>query len=179
MSRLLALPLVALAAACTVPTFPGPAPDHATVCTRAMQAYDTAAWLYPVPRFSEDGTTPPPALSRAVGDVRSNGCLTSGNDLADLPAVAQQLQPFVIDNSGPAVRSTTVQLGIVTGITDEARVTAFVRSLGYRSRGVGAEGLGRRIFIGPFMTQSAVDQAIEVGRKAGFVAPIVAKHTQF
>lgn len=177
MSRLAALSLAALAAACTTP--PGTAPDHAAICERALSAYDTAAWLYPVPRFGDDGVTPPAALSRAVGDVRENGCLTSGEDLADLPAVAQRLKPFAMDTRGPEISETTVQLGIVTGINDEARVTDFVRALGYRSRGVGAEGLGRRLFVGPFTTQSAVDQAIAVGREAGFVAPIVAKHTRF
>ncbi len=172
--------LVAMLAACTAGTTraPGGTADRAT-CERAMQAYDTAAWLYPVQRLDDNETTPPAALSSAVGRVRDNGCLTSGEDLANLPALAERLAPFTIDNSGPATGPTTVQLGIVTGINDEGRVTDFVRSLGYRSRGIGAEGLGRRLFIGPLTTESAVTQALAVAREAGFIAPIVAKHTTF
>ena len=70
-----------------------------------------------------------------------------------------------------------VHLGIVTGISDEALVTRYFRGLGYRSRGIGAEGLGRRIYIGPFTTQGAADQALAVAREAGFIAPYVAKYT--
>jgi hypothetical protein len=72
-----------------------------------------------------------------------------------------------------------VHLGIVTGIGDEAFVTRHFRGLGYRSRGIGAEGLGRRIYIGPFTSQGALDQALTVAREAGFVAPYPARHTRF
>ena len=72
-----------------------------------------------------------------------------------------------------------MDLGIVTGIWDEGRVTAFFRGLGYRSRGVGAPTLGRRLFIGPFTSQGALDQALDVARQAGFIAPHVAAHTRF
>ena len=58
-------------------------------------------------------------------------------------------------------------------------LTAFFRGLGYRSRGIGAQTLGRRLFIGPFTSQGALDQALEVARKAGFIAPHVAAHTRF
>lgn len=176
MRALLLIPALVLSAACAAGA--ASTPDQAA-CERAMTAYNTAAWLYPVPRFDDDGVTPPGALSRAIGAVRTKGCLTSGDDLADLPALASRLAPHTIDNSGAAIRPTTVQLGIVTGISDEARVTDFVRSLGYRSRGVGAEGLGRRLFVGPFTTETAVDQALAVAREAGFIAPVVAVHTTF
>ncbi len=39
--------------------------------------------------------------------------------------------------------------------------------------------LGRRLFIGPFTSQGAVDQALEVARQAGFIAPHVDPHTRF
>ena len=67
----------------------------------------------------------------------------------------------------------------MAGWQDERAVTAFVRGLGYRSRGVGAETLGRRLFIGPFVTQGALDQALDVARQAGFVAPHVARRVRF
>ena len=55
----------------------------------------------------------------------------------------------------------------------------FFRGLGYRSRGVGAPTLGRRLFIGPFTSQGALDQALDVARQAGFIAPHVAQHVRF
>lgn len=170
--------VLVLAAAADISGAAAAAPDP-VACARAMTAYNTAAWAHPLQRFDEDGQTPPGALSKAVGAVRRQGCLTSGDDLGDLAALAARLSPYAIDNSGAAIRPTTVQIGIVTGISDEARVTAFVRALGYRSRGVGAEGLGRRLFIGPFTTESAVAQAIATAREAGFIAPVVAAHTRF
>ena len=80
---------------------------------------------------------------------------------------------------GAAYGIDPVHLGIVTGISDEAFVTRYFRGLGYRSRGIGAEGLGRRIYIGPFASQGAVDQALRVAREAGFIAPYVAQYTRF
>ena len=73
----------------------------------------------------------------------------------------------------------TVELGIVTGIFDEGRATLFFRGLGYRSRGMGAPTLGRRLFIGPFTSQGALEQALEVARQAGFIAPHVAERVRF
>ena len=96
-----------------------------------------------------------------------------------MPALAQRLAPFAITAGGAAIRPTTVELGIVTGIYDEGRVTVFFRGLGYRSRGSGAPTLGRRLFIGPFTSQGALDQALEVARQAGFIAPHVAEHVRF
>ena len=67
-----------------------------------------------------------------------------------------------------------MHVGIVTGIYDEGRATQFFRGLGYRSRGVGAAGLGRRLYIGPFTSQGALDEAIAVAREAGFITPYAA-----
>ena len=64
-------------------------------------------------------------------------------------------------------------------IYDEGRVTQFFRGLGYRSRGVGAVGLGRRLYIGPFTSQGSLDQALATAREAGFIAPYAAQHTKF
>ena len=111
-------------------------------------------------------------LSRASEALISNDCLTRSADLDGLPALYARLQPFLIENGGPAIRPVPVHLGIVTGISDEALVTRYFRGLGYRSRGIGAEGLGRRIYIGPFTTQGAADQALAVAREAGFIAPV-------
>ena len=58
-------------------------------------------------------------------------------------------------------------------------VTRAFRGLGYRSRGVGAEGLGRRLYLGPFTSQAALDQALALAREAGFIAPYAANYTRF
>jgi hypothetical protein len=175
-AAMLVLAAVTLAA-CAAAT---PRPPDPTVCAKLFSAYDIAARLYPTPRFDEDGgVTPPAALSRPGQDLRNAGCLTSSSDLDGMPALAQQLSPYAITNSGPAIRATPVHLGIVTSIYDEGRVTVFFRGLGYRSRGIGAEALGRRIYIGPFTTQGALDQALATARQAGFIAPYAAKYTKF
>ena len=96
-----------------------------------------------------------------------------------MEALAARLTPYRIVDSGPTIRATPVHLGIVTSISDEARATRFFRGLGYRSRGIGAEGLGRRLYIGPFTTQGALDQALQVAREAGFIAPFAARYTKF
>jgi hypothetical protein len=167
---LLLLLAAAFPAAAASPTSP-------ELCLRLMLVYDRTVNHYPAPRFG--GDTPPPAYSRPIQNLRNAGCLTSSSDLDAMAPLAVRLSPYVIDRSGPAIRPVPVHLGIVTGITDEARVTAFFRGLGYRSRGIGAEGLGRRIYIGPFTTQSALDQALAVAREAGFIAPFPATRTRF
>lgn len=162
---------------------PATATDVATgraACETAFRNYDNAVWLYPPNWMNGDGgSILRPDVARAAQALIRHGCLTSSADLADLPAVAARLAPFAITDSGPAIKPATVELGIVTGWRDEREVTAFVRGLGYRSRGVGAETLGRRLFIGPFTSQGALDQALEVARQAGFIAPHVARHVRF
>jgi hypothetical protein len=154
------------------------AADRAT-CEAAFRAYDNAVWLFPDNQFDEDRPVLRPDIARAAQRLIREGCLTRSADLDGMPALAQRLAPFTIVDSGPAIRPATVELGIVTGIWDEARATAFFRGLGYRSRGIGAETLGRRLFIGPFTSQGALDQALAVAREAGFIAPHVAPHTRF
>jgi hypothetical protein len=169
---LLAALAVALCGGASLP------PDPAR-CPKLFRAYDIAVRNYPTQRFGEDSLVARGALSRPTQDLRNNGCLTSSGDLDGLAQLAARLQPFTIDNSGPPIRPVPVHLGIVTSIYDEGRVTQFFRGLGYRSRGIGAEALGRRLYIGPFTTQSALDQALALAREAGFIAPFAATRTKF
>ena len=111
--------------------------------------------------------------------LRTNGCLTFPGDLDGMPALAARLAPYRIENSGAAIRPAAVSVGIVVDSSDDARARQFFRGLGYRARSVGEPSLGRRILIGPFVTQGAVDQALAVAREAGFIAPHVARHTRF
>jgi len=167
--------ILATMAACAGPTPPDPA-----TCASLFARYDAAVRLHPVSRFDDHGgEVPPGAVSRQTVALRANGCLTSSADLDGLPALAARLQPFRIEDSGPTIQAMPVHLGIVTSISDEAFVTRYFRGFGYRSRGIGAEGLGRRIYIGPFTSQGALDQALAVAREAGFIAPYAARYTRF
>jgi hypothetical protein len=146
-------------------------------CLALFIDYDRRAISYPTTRLGD--VSPPPALSQPIQRLRRAGCLTTSADLDATAPLAARLSPYVIDRSGPAIAPVPIHLGVVTSISDEARATAFFRGLGYRSRGIGAEGLGRRLYIGPFTTQSALDQALAVAREAGFIAPFPAPRTRF
>jgi hypothetical protein len=170
--------LLAVAAALCVGGATG-VPDPA-VCAGLFRTYDSAVRHYPDNFFDDDFRPILRApVSRASQRLRNAGCLTMAYDLDGLPALAQRLGPYRIVDSGPQIRPTPVHLGIVTSIYDEGRVTQFFRGLGYRSRGIGAPTLGRRIYIGVFTTQGALDQALAVAREAGFIAPYAATYTRF
>lgn len=173
--------IVALAG-CAAPGEPaGPSRDPG-VCLALFDQYDTAVWLYPGSWLGSDDDTPAlqsSDVSRPMQKLRTSGCLTRPGDLDGMEAVAERLSPHVVTDSGPAIPPTTVQVGIITSFQDSARAARFFRSLGYRARGIGAEGLGRRLFIGPFTSQGALDEALSIARQAGFIAPLPAKHTRF
>lgn len=120
-----------------------------------------------------------PAVSRQTRLLIINDCRTSGDDLAGLANLAARHPDFRMAEGGAPIREVPVHLGVLTSIQDERWVTEVFRGLGYRSRGIGAEGLGRRIYIGPFTDQAALDQALALAREAGFVAPYAATLTRF
>ncbi|MFO1140990.1 MAG: hypothetical protein U1E59_01155 [Amaricoccus sp.] len=171
----------ALAGTLAAPLAAATTGDVAT-CLALYNQYDNAAWLYPNNHWNNrDGfqIMQPPELNRPMQGLINNGCLTTSSDIDGMPALLHQLSPHVIRDSGAAIRPTALHVGIVTGIYDEGRATQFFRGLGYRSRGVGALGLGRRIYIGPFTSQGALDEAIGIARQAGFISPYAAQHTRF
>jgi hypothetical protein len=177
MRRLIPLLLAAAAAACVGGAAPFADPQ---LCASLFRTYDSVVRHYPDNVFNENGgvilRSP---VARVSQRLLNAGCLTMPEDLDGLQALAQRLAPYSIVDSGPQIRPTPVHLGIVTGIYDEGRVTQFFRGLGYRSRGIGAPMLGRRIYIGVFTSQGALDQALAVAREAGFIAPYAAKYTRF
>jgi hypothetical protein len=170
--------VAALAAACTSQSRPARDP---AVCQAIFEAYDAAAWAYPDNALRDDDSQiiVGPALSRRIQQLRTNGCLTLSRDLDGMPELAARLAPYTITDSGPAIPQTVVHLGVVLSIYDEGRTTQFFRGLGYRSRGIGAAALGRRLYIGPFTSQGAVDQALETAREAGFISPFATDRTRF
>ena len=155
------------------------APDPSR-CGALFDAYDSAVWLYPTPRFNgrTHSLIPPADVDRAGRQLRLNRCLTSSAALDGMPALAERLSPHIITDSGGAIRPIPIHLGIVMSMYDEGRALQFFRGLGYRARGVGApDGLGRRLYIGPFTSQGALDEALWIARKAGFISPYPARHT--
>lgn len=172
------LAVLALAAGCAPASAPEPGPGE---CLRLFRDYDRVADRYPGggSGLFSDRRVPPPDLARAAQRLVVGDCLTWTSDLDGMEAYAASLEGFRITEGPTAIRPRPVHLGILTSITDEVRVTIVFRGLGYYSRGVGAQGLGRRIYIGPFRSQEAIDQAIAVAREAGFIAPYVPEHTRF
>ena len=120
-----------------------------------------------------------PRISRTAIKILRAGCTTDQADLVVMDTLASELGDFRIEDSGPPSEVNALQVGIVTGLIDEVRVAQFFGRLGYRYRSSGVEMLGRRIFIGPIRSEGAMEQAIDVARRAGFIAPYPARYTRF
>ncbi len=179
---ILAFALAVAASGCGAGIWGNPPSGDPATCLAIFERYDRAVWTYPPNTVgSEDNPAPilMPAVARQARLLNQNGCITQPSDLDGLPALAKELAGFRPTDSGAAIPPTALHLGIVPGIPDERRATVFFRGLGYRSRGIGAPTLGRRLYIGPFVSQGALDEAIGIARRAGFVAPFPAPHTQF
>jgi len=119
------------------------------------------------PSGPDDRMAIPPALQMPVAGIQSLGCLTFSDDLAPM---ATATRPPVA-SGGPAIPPTSIHAGVVTNMADEANVLAFFEAHGAGARSIGAAGLGRRIYLGPFATQGALDQARDLAVAAGFAAP--------
>jgi len=180
--RVLGGALVAgLAAGLAACMSPPPAPPDPAECLALFEDLDRAERLFPRYRFNRASDTfvQNPRVARAARAVLLSGCTTSITDLAEADAVQAELQPFSRVKGGGPAASTALQVGIVDGLTAEVRAATFFGNLGYRYRSTGTDGLGRRVFIGPIRSQAAMDQAIDVARRAGFIAPYPAIYTRF
>ncbi len=167
----IALTLAACTGAPDGVSSPGPARGDSASCVDAFRWYDTVDATMSTPSGRADHMAIPPALQIPVGRIQSLGCLTFSDDLAPMATVAA---PPVTD-SGPAIPPTSIHAGVVTNMADEANAIAFFNAHGARARSIGAAGLGRRIYLGPFATQGALDQARDLAVAAGFSAPYPAR----
>jgi hypothetical protein len=136
-------------------------------CVVLFQNYDAAAATMSTPSGRRDRMPIPPALQIPVLRLQQADCLTLSDDLAPM-ATAGGLATIP---GGAAIRPTSVHAGVVTNMGDDAAVRAFFEQDGVRARSVGAAGLGRRIYIGPFATQGELDAARDLAVRAGFASP--------
>ncbi len=157
-----------VAATCAAPS--GGAAASAEVCTRLFRHFDRDVLM-----FSSPGQTEDLLLSRnAQGSAQrlmEVGCVTREGDLAPLDALARELRGTLTGETGAPIPRIWLHVGIVPGIATEVQVRGFFADVGLRARGIGAPTLGRRIYVGPFVTEGGLAEAAEVARRAGFVAP--------
>jgi hypothetical protein len=157
-----------LLAACATGNAPDAARD-AERCVFLFNQYDALLDLYPNGAsggFGVGGIAFNP-IQQQIAFIRSADCITRESELAGMEALGESLKPFTPAIGAP-VAPVTMHAGIVTSPAAETRAVAFFQSLGYRTRTVGAPQLGRRILVGPFTSQAALDQALGVARDAGF-----------
>ena len=159
-----ALILVLLAGGCAA-TVPAPQPAAGERCVALFRAYDATAETMSTPSGRSDRMPIPPRLQRPVQELRAAGCLTP-SDALDLAVAA----PPVADG-GAAIAPTALHAGVVTTMADDAAAQGFFEAHGAPARSIGAPGLGRRIYLGPFATEGALAGAAALARPAGFVAP--------
>ena len=165
------LAVLALGACAASPGRSPVARGDSAACVEAFRWYDAVAATMSTPGGRDGRMSIPPALQFPVSRIQSLGCLTFSDALAPMATVAR---PPVAD-SGPAIAPTSIHAGVVTSMADEAEALAFfdthLDAPGARARSIGAAGLGRRIYLGPFATQGALDQARDLAVAAGFAAP--------
>ncbi len=170
--RTLALGLAGCAAlaACDVPL---QAPPDSAQCTRLFEEYDYLVNTFPPDKYSASSDTYIlyPALGKQNIRLISAGCVTNTDDLDGLEQLGAKLGFRKPVDSGAAIKPTAIHVGVLTSLTDVSRATVFFRNLGYKTRTIGAEGLGRRLYIGPVASEGAMRDAMDIARQAGFIAP--------
>ena len=156
--------------ACAAPAI-GPSRATGPDCVALFRAYDVTAATMSTPGGWSDWMSIPPALQWPIARLRNAGCLTMSDDLAPLSTIG----PAPVVESGPAIPPTSLHAGVVTSMADEVTVLAFFDEHGVRARSIGAAGLGRRIYLGPFRTQGGLDSARDLAVRAGFASPYPAR----
>lgn len=112
-----------------------------------------------------------PQVQAAARWLRMGNCLTFSDQLAPMATLAPGAGLAARTNAGPTIPPTYLHAGIVTSSADEARTIDFFASQGLRARGLGAAYLGRRIYVGPFVTAGALEGGMALARDAGFAYP--------
>jgi hypothetical protein len=146
---------------------------------RQFDAYAQTGREEVVSRFDRR-QVPNPNLQRISQQLIQNDCQTRPRDLAALDATRDAWQGrSIVESGAPAPYPGTVHVGALTGEGEVALAVNFFESLGVPATSVGSRFLGRRVYIGPFATQGGIEDAIELAREAGFVAPYASQFFRF
>lgn len=147
-------------------------------CVVLFEQYDVLERTYPNEIYSgrSGRRIINPVLGRQIALIRGGDCLTLTADLAGMETYADTAEPFRTDAQSPAIARTYVHAGVVTSISDEARVLAAFGGLGYRVRTIGAEQLGRRVYLGPFDRAADVERALADARGSGFASAYATRY---
>ena len=159
--------VAALLAAGGAPAASGRAPADSATCVALFQRFDVLQRMYPNNRQRYQNRVAPPPVAAQAQLVRNAGCITSTAELAPMEGLA----PGVVADAGPAIAPVQLHAGVVTNMQDDARARAFFEAHGVRARSIGSAPLGRRVYIGPFATQGALDRARDLAVRAGFASP--------
>jgi hypothetical protein len=165
--------VLALAAlsGCAPAVAPGPSRAPGDLCVALFRQFDILENLYPnnQRRFQNRSARPP--VEAQAQRLRNAGCLTLTADLAGM----ETAPGAPVASGGGAIPPISVHAGVVTNMDDDARSRAFFESRGVPARSVGSAPLGRRIYLGPFATQGALDGARALALDAGFASPYPAR----
>jgi hypothetical protein len=142
-------------------------PGSGADCVLLFQQYDAIKASMSTQSGRNDRMAIPPPLQFPVQRLQNAGCPTLTDELAGLATAGGA----PIADSGPAIAPLGLHAGVVTNMADEAAVLDFFAANGVRARSVGAAGLGRRVYLGPFQTQGALDAARDLAVRAGFASP--------
>jgi hypothetical protein len=140
-------------------------------CTARFGDYDRAVLFFGSSGAQQEHPRVAPAIDRSIQRLRAGDCLTGWDEIAGLQLLGDDLRGTLRGEHGAPIRPTTLQVGVVLGVSSEVQARQFFAGLGYRVRSQGAPYLGRRIYVGPFTTEGGLAEARDVALRAGFVAP--------
>ncbi len=170
--RAVLAPLALAAALAGCASLPQPETGRAQ-CVALFEHYDYLSNAFQTDSYNatSDRYIQNSQVSRQAQRLRNAGCVTTTDDLNGLEQLGATLGFRAPVDSGATIPPTAVSVGVLTSLTDVTRATVFFRNLGYGTRAMGAESLGSRFYIGPFVSEGAMNEAIATAERAGFVAP--------
>ena len=138
-----------------------------------FQQFDVLETLYPSNQRRYENRVAPPPVEAQAQRVRNAGCITLTRDLAGHGGGRPGRRS---PTAAPAIAPISLHAGRrhQHGRTTPGRAPSSRRT-GVPARSVGSAPLGRRIYLGPFATQGALDEARDLALRAGFAAPYPAR----
>lgn len=138
-------------------------------CVALFRQYDAIEATMSTSGWRDDRTIRP-ELQWTTSVIRQNRCI-SFSDALHFDVAAGSVR-----DSGPRLAPPLrVHAGVVTSMADDAAAREFFAAHGVPGTSVGSAALGRRIYIGPFATRGALDEAMALARSAGFAYPYAAR----